>query len=57
MKTYYKIQTLTNITINEEFGTVSGYNELGSKVVMTKKQFEELYTEEKPVFEMGRDFD
>ena len=46
-KTYYRTATLANITIDKERGVVKGVNDFGGNVVMTIKQFESMYKEEK----------
>ena len=46
MKTYYRRATLTNVVIDDVRGTVTGINDFGAKVVMTTKQFSELYSED-----------
>ena len=37
--------TLTNVTIDRDNNIVKGINDIGSPVIMTLKQFEDLYEE------------
>ena len=45
MKTYTRTATLTNIDIEEERGIVTGVNDFGAIVIMTVKQFKDMYAE------------
>ena len=45
MKIYTRTATLKNVDIDEERGVVTGVNDFGAKVVMTIKQFNEMYEE------------
>ena len=45
MKTYTRTATLTNVHVDEERGIVTGVNDFGAIVIMTVKQFKDMYAE------------
>ena len=46
MKIYYRRATLTDVVIDDVRGTVTGINDFGATVIMTTKQFHDLYSED-----------